>query len=81
MDAERIDKDSIARKIKSKIKEVNGRLRAIDAREKRTEELANAKAAKAAAADAAKESAAKEAAPEVKEPKKKKKKKSDEAAG
>jgi hypothetical protein len=80
VEAGRIDKDSITRKFKSKIKEVNSRLRAIEAREKRTEELAKAKEAKAAAG-AVKEKVVKDAAPEVKEPKKKKKKKSDEAAG
>jgi len=79
LEAGRIDKDSIARKIKSKIREINGRLKTIEAREQRTTELARAKEAKAAAA--AQGDVVPEAAPEVKEPKKKKKKKEDKAAG
>ncbi len=48
----RIDKDAFVKKLKADIKAVNTRLGAIAAKEKRTEELARAKAEKKAAAAA-----------------------------
>jgi hypothetical protein len=74
-DEKKIARDALAKELKAKIKESQVRLRAIDATEKRTAELAAAKAERAAAPkeEAPKAKKAAEPPPEAK-PKKKKKK-------
>jgi len=80
----RIDKDTIVRRLKAGIDAVNIRLKAIDASEKKTAELAAAKAAKAAAKvqekTPAKGEKAAEAPKEKKEKKEKKPKETKEGA-
>ena len=49
MEPERINKDMLVKKLKAKVKAINLRLKAIDAYDKRTEELAQIKAEKLAA--------------------------------
>jgi hypothetical protein len=75
-----IDRDTLVRKLKAHMEAINIRIAAIDANERRTAELAAAKAAKAAAPK--KDAAAKEekAAEAPKEKKEKKEKKPKEAA-
>jgi len=79
IEAERINKDTLVKKLKAGIRAVNERLNAIAANEKRTEELARIKAERAAPPPPVKEAgrkgkAAKEAPEEGKEKKKKKEK-------
>ena len=79
IEAGRIDKDALVKKLRAGVRAVNDRLKAIAANEKRTEDLARIKAEKAAAPPPVKEAerkgkAAKEAPPEGKEKKKKKEK-------
>jgi hypothetical protein len=80
LDAKQTERDAVVRELKSKIRESQQRLGAIDASEKRTADLAAAKAERLAKP---KEEApkAKKGAPEPPpEPKAKKKKKKDEDA-
>ncbi|HYA14103.1 MAG TPA: hypothetical protein VEF33_07170 [Syntrophales bacterium] len=49
IESPRIDKDTLVKKLRAKIRAINDRLKAIAANEKRTEELARIKAEKAAA--------------------------------
>jgi len=49
MEAERINKDALVKQLKARVRAVNSRLKAIDAHEKKTEELARMKAEKLAA--------------------------------
>ena len=82
IDPQGIAKDTILKKLKAKVKEVNLKIAAIAEIKKRTEELAKIKADRLATPK--KEKAAKEKAPEAppeegKEKKKKKKKKEAEA--
>jgi len=72
----RIDKDSLVKKLRANVTAINTRLKAIEASEKKNEELARMKLEKAAAPrkepEGIKEKKVKEAPVEVKEKKKKK---------
>lgn len=76
IDEKKIARDVLVKELKSKIRESQVRLKAIAANEKRTEELAAAKAARLAAPkeEAPKAKKAPEPTPEEAKPKKKKKK-------
>ena len=76
-------KDAAVRKIRAQIRKANGRLRAIDAKEKKSAEMAEAKKKKAAASKSGKKKDKKgqEKAPEMsKRQQKKKAKKAEKAA-
>ena len=78
MEPERINKDMLVKKLKAKVKAINVRLRAIDANDKRTEELAQIKAEKLAAPRTESKGKKKpEPVPAKSEEKKKKKKKAE----
>lgn len=49
IESSEVDKDNLVKKFRANIKAINNRLRAIDANEKKTEELARLKVEKAAA--------------------------------
>ncbi len=75
IESRKIDRDKLVRKLRGNIGAINTRLKAIDANEKKTEELARVKAEKAAAPKKEteiKEKKVKEAPVEGKEKKKKK---------
>jgi hypothetical protein len=79
VDTKGIAKDTILKKLKAKVKEVNLKIAAIAEIKKRTEELAKIKADRLAAPKKVKEKVAAAPPEEVKEKKKKKKKKEAEA--
>jgi hypothetical protein len=76
IESSEVDKDNLVKKFRANIKAINNRLRAIDANEKKTEELARLKVEKAAAPrkdpDAIKEKKVKAAPAAAKEKPKKK---------
>ena len=76
IESQKIDRDVLVKKLRANVEAINTRLKAIDANEKKNEELARMKLEKAAAPrkepEAIKEKKAKEAPVEVKEKKKKK---------
>ncbi|HPL49098.1 MAG TPA: hypothetical protein PL030_12930 [Smithella sp.] len=76
IDSRKIDKDSLVKKLRANVKAINTRLKAIDAIEKKNEELAKMKIEKANAPrkelEGIKVKKAKETPVEVKEKKKKK---------
>jgi hypothetical protein len=76
IDSRKIDRDKLVKKLRGNITAINTRLKAIDANEKKTEELARMKAEKAAAPkkdpEGIKDKKAKETPAEGKEKKKKK---------
>ena len=76
IDSRKIDKDSLVKKLRANVKAINTRLKAIDAIEKKNEELAKMKLEKANAPrkemKGIKEKKVKETPAEVKEKKKKK---------
>ncbi|MCX5829174.1 MAG: hypothetical protein NTV58_14400 [Deltaproteobacteria bacterium] len=76
IESRKIDKDSLVKKLRANVEAINTRLKAIDANEKKNEELARMKLEKAAAPrkepEGIKEKKVKETPVEVKEKKKKK---------
>jgi hypothetical protein len=79
-DEKKIARDVLVKELKAKIKESQVRLRAIDANEKRTAELAAIKAERLAAPKEEAPKAKKQEEPPPEEKPKKKKKKKDEGA-
>jgi hypothetical protein len=79
IESPRIDKDTLVKKLRAKIRAINDRLKAIAANEKRTEELAKIKVERAAAPPKVKEKGKEKKAKEALEEGKVKKKKPEKA--